>query len=71
MLLVSPSLFTTWRKQTDKTDKKIYIDDLSLEVLTLKKMDQKCIGPLNFHERCGLHLPPDKSILQQKQADIQ
>jgi hypothetical protein len=62
-------------QQTDKTDKKIYIDDLSeLEVLALKKilskMDPNFIGPLNYHERCGLILPPDKSILQHKLADI-
>ena len=63
-------------QQADKTDKKIYIDDLSeLEVLALKKilikMDPNFIGPLNYHERCGLLLPPDKSILQHKLADIQ
>ena len=34
-------------------------------------MDPAFIGPLNFHERCGLVLPPDKSILQHKLADIQ
>ena len=28
-------------------------------------------GPLNFHEQCWLVLPPDKSILQHKLADIQ
>jgi hypothetical protein len=63
-------------QQADKTDKKIYIDDLSeLEVLALKKIlmkiDPNFIGPLNYHERCGLLLPPDKSILQHKLADIQ
>ena len=34
-------------------------------------MDPNFIGPLNYHERCGLLLPPDKSILQHKLADIQ
>ena len=29
------------------------------------------IGPLNFHERCGLVLPPESSVLQHKLADIQ
>jgi hypothetical protein len=60
----------------EKVEKKIYIDDLSeLEVVDLKKtllkMDPAFIAPLNFHERCGLVLPPDNAILQHKLADIQ
>ena len=63
-------------QQEEKTDKKIYIDDLSeLEVVALKKtlvkMNPAFIGPLNYHERCGLVLPTDKSILQHKLMDIQ
>ena len=63
-------------QQEEKTDKKIYIDDLSeLEVVALKKtlvkMDPAFIGPLNYHERCGFVLPTDKSILQHKLMDIQ
>ena len=63
-------------QQKEKVDKKIYIDDLSeLEVVALKKtlvkMDPAFIGLLNFHERCGLVLPPDKSLLQHKLGDIQ
>ena len=63
-------------QQVDKVEKKIYIDDLSeLEVValkkTLEKIDPAFIGPLNYHERCGLVLPPDKSIFQLKLADIQ
>ena len=34
-------------------------------------MDPAFIGPLNYHERCGLVLPTDKSILQHKLVDIQ
>ena len=58
-----------------KRDRKIYIDDLTeLEVVPLKttlvRMEPLC-GPLNFHETYGLVLPPSKSILQHKLADIQ
>ena len=61
-------------QQENRTHKKIYIDDLTeLESIPLKttlvEMEPFC-GPLNFHERCGLVLPPDKSILQHKLADI-
>ena len=33
-------------------------------------MNPNFLGPLNYHECCGLILLPDKSILQQKLADI-
>ena len=62
--------------QVEKTDKKIYVDDLSkLEVVALKKslikMDPNFIGPMNYHEQNRLVLPPEKSILQHKLKDIQ
>ena len=62
-------------QQPEKTDKKLYIDDLTeLEAISLKtslvKMDRIC-GPLNYHERCELVLPPEKSIIQHKLADLQ
>ena len=61
--------------QTEKTDKKIYIDDLTeLEAINLKASlvpsDPNFIGPLNYHERCGLVLPAHLSILQHKLSDI-
>ena len=57
-----------------KTEKKLYIDDLTeLEAVDLKSLVpiEPFIGPLNYHERCGLSLPPEKSILQHKLADMQ
>ena len=57
------------------TSKKIYIDDLTLmEAIKLKgtlvPMTPQMIGPLEFHSRCGLVLPADRSILQHQLEDI-
>ena len=61
-------------QEFEKTEKKLYIDDLTeLEAVDLKSLVpiEPFIGPLNYHERCGLSLPPEKSILQHKLADMQ
>ena len=41
-----------------------------LETVSLNKLVQKepFIGPLNFHERHGLHLPSDSTIMQHKHS---
>ena len=57
------------------TSKKIYIDDLTeMEAIRLKRAlvpaDPEFIGPKNYHERCGLELPVQSSILQHKLVDI-
>ena len=60
--------------QHHKTNKKKYVDDLSmLEKVNLKSALvplPRIIGPLNFHESSGLTLPPDNSILQHQLADL-
>ena len=54
--------------------KKKYVDDLSmLESIRLKTSlinTDRIIGPLNYHEQHGLHLPPEDSILQHQLADL-
>ena len=55
------------------THKKSFIDDLTLlERISLKDLVQKerIIGPLNFHDRFNLFLPPQKSILQHQLEDL-
>ena len=56
------------------TENKKYVDDLTLlEVLKLKGFlipKDSFIGPLNFHERHNLHLPPVKTILQHNLRDL-
>ena len=58
-----------------KTENKKFVDDLTiLEVVSLKDSlvpQDSFIGPLNFHERHGLQLPPQKSIIQHKLEDLQ
>ena len=57
-----------------KTENKKYVDDLTMmEHVSLKKNlvpKSTSIGPLNFHERHGLFLPPEKTILQHKLEDL-
>ena len=59
---------------TEKTEDKKFVDDLTMmEVVNLKEnLVQKLptIGPLNFHERHGLDLPQERSILQHKLDDL-
>ena len=53
---------------------KSYIDDLiMLEKISLANLvkKDKIIGPLNWHDRFELTLPPDKFILQHKLEDLQ
>ena len=53
--------------------KKSYIDDLTLlEKISLSDLIQKkrIIGPLDFHDRFNLELPPSKAILQHQLADL-
>ena len=53
--------------------KKGFIDDLTLlERISLKDLVQKekIIGPLNYHDRYNLTLPPQKSILQHQLQDL-
>ena len=60
--------------QKEKTNKKKYLDDLSL----LEKIDLKStlipypkfIGPPNINETSGLYLPTENSILQHQLADL-
>ena len=58
-----------------KTENKKFVDDLTiLEVVLLKDNVVKkpsIIGPLNYHERHGLRLPTDATILQHKLKDLQ
>jgi hypothetical protein len=60
--------------QESKMHKKSFIDDLTLlEKVSLNDLQQKAriIGPLNFHDRFNLTLPPEKSILQHQMQDMQ
>ena len=54
--------------------KKKYVDDLSLlESINLRNSlipSIPIIGPPNWHERPGLHLPVEQSILQHQLADL-
>ena len=53
--------------------KKSYIDDLTLlEKISLSDLIQKkrIIGPLDFHDRFNLELPPSKAILQHQVEDL-
>ena len=57
----------------DMINKKKYVDDLSmLEVVKLEKLVpiEPFIGPLNYYERHGFHLPPSESILQHQLDDL-
>ena len=57
-----------------KSENKKFVDDLTfLEAVSLKDLVPKdnFIGPLNFHERHGLHLPSNATISQHKLADLQ
>ena len=58
-----------------KTERKKFVDDLTLlEVVSLKDSltpKDSFIGPLNLHERHGLQLPPQKSIIQHQLEDLQ
>ena len=60
--------------QKEKIQKKKYVDDLSmLEIIDLKTTlvpSPQIIGPPNLHERPGLSLPADQSILQHQLADL-
>ena len=61
---------------TEKTMKKIYIDDLSiLDSINLRNsllpISPTFIGPMNYHEGCQKYLPLDQSILQHKLEDMQ
>ena len=58
---------------TTRLFKKLYIDDLTLlEKISLKDLIQKerIIGPLNYHDRFNLMLPPQRSILQHQICDL-
>ena len=58
----------------ENTENKKFVDDLTLlEVINLKGSliaKEPFIGPPNFHERHGLCLPPEKTILQHKLEDL-
>ena len=57
----------------DKLNKKSFVDDLTLlERISLSKLETKerIIGPLNFHDRFSLYLPPSLSILQHQLDDL-
>ena len=57
----------------DKLHKKSYIDDLTLlENISLSDLKQKrrIVGPLNYHDRFNLTLPPEKSTLQHQLQDL-
>ena len=57
-----------------RTENKKFVDDLTfLEVVSLKDLvpKEEFIGPLNFHERHGLHLPKNVTITQHKLSDLQ
>ena len=57
----------------DKLNKKSFVDDLTLlEKISLSKLQTKerIIGPLNFHDRFSLFLPPSLSILQHQLDDL-
>ena len=59
--------------KTKNTHKKSFIDDLTLlERILLSDLVQKerIIGPLNFHDRFNLVLPPESSILQHQLEDL-
>ena len=58
----------------EKLHKKSFIDDLTLlERISLSNLVRKetIVGPLNWHDRFQLTLPPDKSILQHQLVDLQ
>ena len=58
-----------------ETENKKFVDDLTLlEVVNLKDNLVKktaSTSPPNFHERHGLWLPPEKTVLQHKLEDLQ
>ena len=56
-----------------KVTQKAYIDDISLlEKISLTKLveKEKNIGPLNWHDRFNLTMPPNESILQHQLQDL-
>ena len=56
-----------------KLHKKSYIDDLTLlEKISLLdlQLKKRIIGPLDYHDRFNLTLPPEKSILQHQLLDL-
>ena len=56
-----------------KLNKEAYINDLTmLEKICLLDLVEKnpIIGPLDFHDRFHLTLPPDRFILQYKLGDL-
>ena len=56
-----------------KLHKKSYIDDLTLlKKISLSDLIKKkrIIGPLDFHDRFNLELPPSKAILQHQLEDL-
>jgi hypothetical protein len=58
----------------DKLDKKSFVDDLTLlERISLSNLrtKERIIGPLDFHDRFSLYLPPSMSILQHQLDDLQ
>jgi hypothetical protein len=59
--------------QKQNLHKKAYIDDLTLlEKISLAKLIEKerIIGPLDWHDRFNLTMPPSKSILQHQLFDL-
>ena len=57
----------------EKLHKKAFVDDLTLlERISLKdlEMKERIIGPLNYHDRHNLTMPPHKSILQHQLQDL-
>ena len=57
----------------EKLHKKAFVDDLTLlEKISLKDLQKKkrIIGPLNYHDRFNLAMPPHKSILQHQLQDL-
>ena len=61
-------------RNTSNMHKKSFIDDLTLlEKISLSNLIQRerIIGPLNYHDRFNLILPPNKSILQHQMSDLQ
>ena len=59
--------------QSKNLHKKSFIDDLTLlEKISLSNLEAKLriIGPLNYHDRFNLTMPPQKSILQHQLDDL-
>ena len=58
----------------ETTENKKFVDDLTLlEVINLRENlvhNEVTIQPLYFHERYGLRLPPERTILPHKLKDL-